>query len=146
MGFFSDEAVALLAKFGGPQDQHNLLTSVIGLINRPEVGGVSGLVEKFKSAGLGHLADSWVAQGPNPPVSPSELQKVFSSDQIRALAQKLGVDPDVATQHLAQLLPGIIDHLTPNGTIPSGGTGPQGGIDTNTVVAALKAKLFGAPQ
>jgi uncharacterized protein YidB (DUF937 family) len=144
MGFLSDEAGALLARFGGPQDQHNLLTSVIGLINRPEVGGVPGLVDKFKSAGLGHLADSWVAQGPNPPVSPSELQKVFSSDQIRAFAQKLGVDPDVATQHLAQLLPGIIDHLTPNGTIPSG-TAPQGGIDTNAVVAALKAKLFGAP-
>jgi uncharacterized protein YidB (DUF937 family) len=114
-----------------------LLSSVIGLINRPEVGGVSGLVDKFKSAGLGHLADSWVAQGPNPPVSSADLQKVFSSDQLRAFAQKLGVNPDEAAQHLAQLLPGVVDHLTPNGTVP------QGGIDTNAVLAALKAKIFG---
>jgi uncharacterized protein YidB (DUF937 family) len=127
MGFFSDEGGALLAKYGGAQDQHNLLSSVIGLINRPEVGGVSGLVDKFKSAGLGHLADSWVAQGPNPPVSSADLQKVFSSDQLRAFAQKLGVNPDEAAQHLAQLLPGVVDHLTPNGT----------------VLAALKAKIFG---
>jgi uncharacterized protein YidB (DUF937 family) len=140
MGFFSDQAGALLSKVTGSQDQHNLLSSVLGLINRPEVGGVQGLVDKFKAAGLGHLADGWVAQGPNPPVSPGELQKVFSPDQLSAFAQKLGINPEEATKHLAALLPGVVDHLTPNGTVP------QGGIDTAAVLGALKAKLFGGSE
>ncbi len=136
MGIFADLTGAVLSKTSGPQDQHNLLSSVLGLINHPDVGGLQGLVGKFKAAGLGNLADSWVAQGPNSTVSPAQLQQVFSADQLRAFAQKLGIDPDQATQHLAAYLPGVVDHLTPNGAVPAGG------IDATTVLASLKAKLF----
>jgi uncharacterized protein YidB (DUF937 family) len=137
MGLLSDVAGSVLSKLGGSQDQHNLLSSVLGLINHPQVGGLQGLVEKFKTAGLGHIADGWVSQGPNPPVSSAQLQQVFSADQLRAFAQKLGIDPDQATQHLAAVLPGVVDHLTPNGTVP------QGGFDASAVLTSLKAKLFG---
>src|ERR1700760_4229239 len=104
MGFL-DQAGAILSKFGGSQDQqHSVLSSVISWINGPEVGGVPGIVDKFKQAGLGHIADKWAPPGPNPPVSADQLQKVFSNEQVRAIAAKLGVDPDEALQHLSQML------------------------------------------
>lgn len=138
MGILESVAGAILSKTGSsPDQQHGFLSSICDLINRPQTGGLQGLVEKFKSAGLGNVADGWVSQGPNPPVTTDQLQKVFSSDQLRGFAQKLGVDPDVATKHLADMLPQVVDKLTPDGKLPAGG------IDTSSAVALLKQKLFG---
>ncbi len=136
MGILAEVAGAVLSKTGAPQDQHSFLSSVLGLINHAEVGGLQGLVDKFKAAGLGNLAQGWIAQGPNPPVSPDQLHQVLSPDLLRGFAQKLGMDPDEATQHLAALLPGIVDHLTPDGSMPAGQ------IDAAKVLDGLKAKLF----
>jgi uncharacterized protein YidB (DUF937 family) len=121
-----------------PEQQHGFLSSICELINHSQIGGLQGLVEKFKAAGLGHIADGWVSQGPNPPVTTEQLQQVFSPDQLRAFAQKLGVDLDVATKHLAEMLPHVVDNLTPEGKLPAGG------IDTSSAVALLKQKLFGS--
>jgi uncharacterized protein YidB (DUF937 family) len=141
MGLLAEMAGGVLSKLSGSQDPNNpnnLCSTILGLINHPEVGGLQGLVEKFKSAGLGHIAEGWVSQGPNPPVTADQLKQVFSSDQLRGFAQKLGIDPDEAANHLAQLLPSVVDHLTPDGTVP------QGQLDASIALAALKAKLFGA--
>jgi uncharacterized protein YidB (DUF937 family) len=138
MGILESVAGAIFSKTGAsPDQQHGFLSSICELINHPQTGGLQGLVEKFKSAGLGHIADGWVSQGPNPPVTSDQLQKVFSSDQLRGFAQKLGIDPDVATKHLADMLPHVVDNLTPDGKLPAGG------IDTSSAVALLKQKLFG---
>lgn len=139
MGVFESVASAILQRTGAsPDQQHGFLTAIAELINNPQTGGLQGLVDKFKAAGLGHIADGWVAQGPNPPVTPEQLQQVIPSDQLRGFAQKLGLDPDDANQHLADMLPHVVDHLTPNGTIP------PGGVDTASAVAMLKQKLFGS--
>ena len=68
-------------------------------------GGLNGLVEKLRAAGLGKEVDSWISTGQNLPVS------------AREIAAKLGVDPAIADQ-LAELLPKTIDQLTPNGRLP----------------------------
>ena len=59
-----------------------------------------------------------VGIGENLPVSPDQLQKVFSSQQMQDMAAKLGMPPDALGGQLPQLLPKVVDHLTPNGTIP----------------------------
>jgi len=138
MGILESVATAILSKTGAsPDQQQGILASVCELINHPDTGGLQGLVEKFKAAGLGHIADGWVSKGPNPPVSADQLQQVFSSDQLRGFAQKLGVDPDAAAKHLADILPHVVDHLTPDGKLP------EGGIDTSSAIAMLKKKFFG---
>lgn len=138
MGIFESVASAVLSKVGSsPEQQEGILSNICQWINRPEIGGLQGLVQKFNAAGLGHIADGWVSNGPNPPVSADQLQQVFSSDQLRAFAQKLGIDPDVATKHLAEILPHVVDHLTPDGKVP------EGGIDTASAVAMLKEKFLG---
>jgi uncharacterized protein YidB (DUF937 family) len=139
MGILESVAGAILSKTGSsPDQQHGFLSSICDLITNPQTGGVQGLVEKFKAAGLGQVADSWVANGPNPPVTADQVQKVFSPDQLRGFAQKLGVDPDVATKHLSDMLPEVVDKLTPDGKLPAGG------IDCSSALALLKQKLFGS--
>jgi len=137
MGLVAEFAESFLSRFVSSQDQNNLLNGVLGLINHSEIGGLPGLVEKFKSAGLGHLIDGWVAQGPNPPISSGQLQRVFTADQLRGFAQKLGINPDEASNYLAEVLPKVVDHITPSGTVP------PAGIATSVAVASLQSRLFG---
>ena len=82
------------------------------------MGGLGGILDAFQKGGLGHLADSWVGTGENLPVSGDQLTQVLGSDKIAAIASQLGLShADVAGQ-LAQILPQLINHVTPNGQVP----------------------------
>ena len=61
---------------------------------------------------------SWISSGPNPPISGDQVHQVLGSDQVKALAAKAGISPDVAGTAIAQILPGLVDKLTPNGSVP----------------------------
>jgi len=70
---------------------------------------------------MGGLVSSWVSTGPNPPISGDQVHQVLGSDQVKELAAKAGINPDVASTAIAQLLPSIVDKLTPNGSVPDHG-------------------------
>ena len=80
-------------------------------------GGLQGLAGKFSQSGQGDAFSSWVGMGENQPVSGDEIQKALGSDQISALAARIGVDPALASSFLAEYLPKIIDKLTPAGKV-----------------------------
>jgi uncharacterized protein YidB (DUF937 family) len=91
-------------------------------------GGLGGLVGAFEKAGLGDVAQSWVSKGGNLPISAEQIQAVLGSGPVAQFAEKLGVDPQAAAGHLAQLLPQVVDHLTPEGAIPTGALGALEGL------------------
>ena len=62
--------------------------------------------------------NSWIGTGENQSVSPAQIQQVLGSGPVQALAQKLGVSPDQASATLSQLLPTVMDKLSPNGAVP----------------------------
>lgn len=84
--------------------------------NQP--GGLSGLVQSFHDKGLGGLVSSWVSSGPNPAISPDQVTHVLGSDQVKELAAKAGINPEIASGAIAALLPSLVDKLTPNGAVP----------------------------
>jgi len=95
-----------------------LATGLLQMIqNQP--GGLQGLVQNFHNNGLGAIAQSWVGSGQNLPISADQIHQVLGSDQVKALAAKAGISPDAAGGAIAQMLPGIIDKLTPNGQVPA---------------------------
>jgi len=100
---------------GNPGDANPLLGVLTGLL--AQSGGVQGLLNKFIQAGHGDKVASWVGPGENQPVSPDQVQNAVGTDQITAIAAKLGVDPAQASQLLAKFLPTVVDKLTPGGTI-----------------------------
>ncbi|HKI24862.1 MAG TPA: YidB family protein [Candidatus Sulfotelmatobacter sp.] len=81
-------------------------------------GGVSGMVEAFHNKGLGGVVNSWIGTGENQAVTPDQIQQALGSAPVQALAQKLGVSPEQAGSTLSQLLPTIVDKLSPNGAVP----------------------------
>ncbi len=105
----------------GGQQGNALMDMAMGLLNNPQSGGLSGLLKKFKASGLGDQAASWVGTGDNAPVSGDQIQNALGGDFITQIASKLGVDASQASGGLAQLLPTLIDKLTPNGAVPADG-------------------------
>ena len=101
-----------------------LMQAVTGMLgNDGAHGGLGGLVGKFEQAGLGGMVSSWIGNGENHPVSGEQITNVLGSDAIAGVAAKMGVSPDDAAGQLSNLLPGLINHLTPNGQAPAGGLG-----------------------
>jgi uncharacterized protein YidB (DUF937 family) len=80
-------------------------------------GGLNGLVESFHANGMSGLVNSWTGTGANQPVTAAQIQQVLGSEKVQAYAQKLGISPETASSTLAQLLPVVIDKLSPNGAV-----------------------------
>jgi uncharacterized protein YidB (DUF937 family) len=82
-------------------------------------GGLGGLVDKLQKGGLGSLVNSWIGSGQNQPVSPNQLGPALGPDIIKTLAQRSGLSEEELTRQLSQVLPGLVDKLTPNGRLPT---------------------------
>jgi uncharacterized protein YidB (DUF937 family) len=80
-------------------------------------GGLQGLASKFAQSGQGNAFQSWVGMGENQPISNNQIQNALGSEQVKAIATRMGVDPAVASNFLAEYLPKIVDKLTPTGKI-----------------------------
>ena len=81
-------------------------------------GGVAGVLDKFRQAGYADHADSWQSTGQNLPISGGVLQEVLGSGTIGQIAQQLGLSHGEAAGSLAQVLPQLVDKLTPSGEVP----------------------------
>jgi uncharacterized protein YidB (DUF937 family) len=126
MGIFDEVISGIESKIFGEAGQGTFMEQILGLINSPQTGGLSGLMDQFKNNGMGDLISSWVGTGENQPVSGEQIHQVFGVDKIQEIAQKMGISGTEASQGLASLLPEIIDKLTPEGKIPEGGILEQG--------------------
>ena len=83
------------------------------------LGGLGGLLDKLQKGGLGEVANSWVGSGQNKPVSPGQLGPALGPDIIKTLAQRSGLSEEEITSRLSQILPGVVDKLTPQGRLPT---------------------------
>jgi len=135
MGLFDQIVGGLAGKFSGKGDQSNLIESVMGMLNNPQLGGLEGLVKRFKEKGLENVISSWIGTGDNKAISGEQLQKVISGDSIKKIADKIGSTKEEASNLLAGMLPQLIDKLTPDGKLPEGNLLEKG-------MSLLKDKLL----
>lgn len=105
---------------GDAAQEGGALPHVLGLLHG-KCGGLGGLVEAFRSKGLGDIVHSWVGNGANLPVTSEQLDQVFEKTHLQELAAKVGVSPEEFKAKVAQLLPSVVDKLTPNGRVPDNG-------------------------
>lgn len=114
----------VLSQFSGGSHPEGMLEAVTTMLNDPRTGGLQGLVTTFEKGGMGGVIASWVGTGQNQAISADQLQSVLGSEQVQAIASRLGLNTQEVSGHLAQLLPQLVDKLTPNGAIPdSDGSG-----------------------
>ena len=127
MGLFDELAGKAMGVLGGAgSEQSGLMQGVLEMLGSSESGGLSGLVNTFKEKGLGEVVSSWVGTGQNLPINAEQIQQVLGGDAIQQLAAKAGLSTDEVSSKLAEHLPGIVDHLTPDGSVPEGGLLAQG--------------------
>ena len=118
-----DMLSGLGGKGSGKQDA--LMNAVVGLIGS-QSGGLEGFVQQLAGKGLGDIVNSWVSTGQNLPISIDQLKQGLGGSALSQLAAKTGIAPDQLTSQLTQLLPQIVDRLTPDGQIPKGDLAAQG--------------------
>ena len=110
------ESQGLASLLGGGSSP--LLTGLLQMVqNQP--GGLQGLVQSFQDKGLAGLVSSWGGTGQNLPISADQIHQVLGSQQVQSLAASAGISPDAAGSAIAQLLPTLVDKLTPNGEVPA---------------------------
>lgn len=83
------------------------------------LGGLGGLLDRLRNGGLADTANSWIGSGPNQSVPPGQLGSALGPDIIKTLAQRTGLSEEELTKQLAQVLPGVVDKLTPAGRLPT---------------------------
>jgi uncharacterized protein YidB (DUF937 family) len=88
---------------------------------RGAAGGLGGLLGQLQQAGFGEQADSWVSRGANKPISPDAMTQIFGRDGLEQISKQAGISQDEASRGLSQLLPEVVDHMTPDGDVPDDG-------------------------
>ena len=135
MGLFDQLLGGADNEFGDTQQKGSLMDLATGVI-QGQPGGLSGLLDQFRSAGLGQQADSWVSTGQNVPVSGDQVTNALGHGKVQTMSQKLGLPPGAIATALAALLPVVIDQLTPKGHVEQSG-------DMSSMLASLKSRFLG---
>lgn len=91
------------------------------LAGNGQFGGLSGLARQFEQAGFGREMHSWISTGQNLPITPDQLMQVFGQGQMQQMAAGSGMDLGSLAGGLADMLPQLIDRMTPSGQVPAGG-------------------------
>ena len=119
-----------------PKSGNPLMDSLMPmLLKGGALGGLGGLVGKFTGAGLGNKANSWVGSGDNEPLDADEVEAALGSDEIDRIAQQAGVSRDEAKGGLAGMIPGLVDKLSPGGSLPTGNiTKSMKGFDFSSIL------------
>jgi uncharacterized protein YidB (DUF937 family) len=124
MGLLDSVLGALSGQQPAGQQGGGLLEAVLGMVaGNGKAGGLGALVSQFQKGGLGEVIGSWVSTGKNLPISAEQLQSVLGSDTIAQLARQLGLSPQDTAGQLSQLMPQVVDQLTPDGQVPEQGVG-----------------------
>ena len=93
----------------------DLVGAVMAMVQQN--GGLPGVIEKLRASGLAQQADSWVGTGANEPISGADVRKVVGDEQLAEIASQLGVSEDEAAAAVAQLLPAVVDKVSPDGEL-----------------------------
>ncbi len=115
---------------GTQQSQGSMLQVALQVLEQN--GGLPGIISKFEHGGMADHVGSWLGTGANMPISGAQLQEILGSGSIGEIAQRLGLSHGDASSGLAQVLPQVIDKLTPEGQVPP---------DHGDIVARARALL-----
>ncbi|OSI57102.1 hypothetical protein BSZ15_14635 [Bradyrhizobium canariense] len=82
-------------------------------------GGLGDLLNQLQHSGHGDTANTWVGKGENKAIAPGDLANALGADQIESLSAQSGLSRDELLSGLSQYLPQVVDHLTPDGRLPT---------------------------
>ena len=81
-------------------------------------GALGGLVSHMQANGAGAAANSWIGTGANLPITSAQLSQALGPDLVNKISASTGMTPEQILAQLSQVLPQVVDHLTPKGQLP----------------------------
>ena len=102
-----------------------LLSMLLSLMFDDKRGGFSGFIDRFRAKGLGDAVTSWFGNGENKSLSTAQLEMVLGPQVLAQMASRLDLAPSVVSTALGQLIPTVIDKLSPDGRLPTGSVVPD---------------------
>ena len=93
-----------------------LITAAMVMLDK--AGGIQGIMEKFQKSGLGDIVASWVGTGQNQSITPDQITQALGQENIQVITQEVNIPAEQSGNLLSELLPVLIDQLTPNGQVP----------------------------
>lgn len=116
MGLFDDVGGLLKGALGQAEGAAGP-SLISGLLAKTNLGDLNGLVDKLQQGGLGEQVRSWLGNGTNLPVTAEQLRNALGNEQVKQLAERLGLPVDAALKLLAEHVPTTVDKSSPNGKI-----------------------------
>lgn len=113
---------SVMAKLGGDQGAQGGVSSLSKMLDAN--GGLQGLMSKLSSSGAAQQVQSWIGHGDNKPVSGAQVQHALDTESLNKMAQQAGTTPEQVSEHVAQVLPEMVDKATPQGEVPRQGDDP----------------------
>ncbi len=121
---------------GSNLDMGSLTSALAGLTGGSGGFDIGTLVNNLDAGGLGDLAKSWLGDGANAGISPTQISNAIGSDKITEFASKLGISTKEATGGLSEALPQMVDNASSGGSLLDSLGGVEG-------VLGFASKLFG---
>jgi uncharacterized protein YidB (DUF937 family) len=128
MGLLDDVIGAALGKSGSGQSSPIAMALMALLASRmsasaqsPQgsLGGLGALIDRFRNNGLEDAINSWIGTGQNQAISPGQLRQALGQETVEDLSQRTGLPHGDLLSQLSNILPGVVDRLTPHGQLPS---------------------------
>lgn len=114
-----------------------LMPMVLSWIKRN--GGLSGALSKITGMGYENQARSWMSnQEVNDNLDPNEITRLFDESEIQQVAAHTGANEMEVRQGLAELLPEVMNQLTPNGNLENE---PEANEEIDQIINQLSNRL-----
>jgi len=116
-----------------------LITAAMAMLEK--AGGIQGVIEKFQSSGLGDVVASWVGTGQNQSVTPDQITQALGPDNIQVITKQVNIPAEQSGNLLSELLPVLIDKLTPDGQVPN--QNQMLDLGKNVLASLVNSGIFG---
>lgn len=114
-----------------------LLPMVLSWVQRN--GGLSGALSKITSMGFDNQAKSWMSNNEhNDNLDPNEISRLFDDNEIQQVVAHTGANDTEVRQGLAELLPEVMNQLTPNGNLDNEAEANQ---EIDQIISQLSNRL-----
>lgn len=112
-------AQILSQQMGGNANSDSLQNVLGSLIGDGDSMDIASLVAKMQggSGGLGEIVQSWLGDGENAAISPSQLQDVIDTERLQQSASQLGTDQDSLLEMLSSAVPQMVDNGSKGGSL-----------------------------
>ena len=126
----------LAGQFGGGNNK--LIGAAAQLLSSNDIGGIQGLMQMFQQKGYGDTVASWISKGgEKKPISGDDVQNVLGQERVHHVASEAGISDREASGGLANVLPQLVDKMTPDGQIPDSES-------ANSTLSQLASKFLGS--